>query len=118
MPPTRPDLSSGSVLHVRGFSSRGLPAKDKFVLIIGQRSDSEALGFLISSQLAYLKQDDFKNEVVRVAHNATGFLRVESIVQCFSLERLSVPSICKGIEDGKITVAGRMPARYLHKIRE
>src|ERR1035441_10074241 len=78
MPPNKIDLSAGSVLHVRGFSSRGHPPKDKFVLIIGQKSDSEVLGFLISSQLVYLGLQTHKNEVVKVPPNATAFLRAES----------------------------------------
>jgi hypothetical protein len=118
MPPNRIDLSAGSVLHIRGFASRGHPAKDKFLLIIGQKSESEALGFLISSQLVYLKQDAFKNEVVKVPHNATAFLRFESIIQCFSLERMSVTSLREGFEDGKINNSGKMPVKYLHRIRE
>jgi hypothetical protein len=118
MPPNSVDLSAGSVLHIRGFSSRGHPAKDKYVLIIGQKSDSEALGLLISSQLTYLKHDTFKNEVVRVPHNATVFLSSESIIQCFTMERLSVTSLCEGFEDGKINNAGKMPVKYLHRIRE
>jgi hypothetical protein len=118
MSQTRVDLSSGSVLHIRGFSSRGHQPKDKFLLIVGQKSDSEALGFLISSQLTYLRQDAFKNEVVKVPHNATVFLRVESIIQCFSLERLSIPSLCEGFEDGRVDNVGKMPVKYLHRIRE
>src|ERR1035441_1112179 len=118
MPPNKIDLSAGSVLHVRGFSSRGHPPKDKFVLIIGQKSDSEVLGFLISSQLVYLGLQTHKNEVVKVPHNATAFLRAESIIQCFVLERLALTSLCEGFEDGKITNAGKLRVKYLHKIRD
>jgi hypothetical protein len=96
----------------------GASRKKQYVLIIGQKSDSEALGFLISSQLAYLKADAFKNEVVKVPHNATAFLRLESIIQCFSIERMSVTSLCEGFEDGKINNAGKVPIKYLHRIRE
>ena len=53
-----------------------------------------------------------------VPHNATAFLRVESIIQCFFMERLSVTSLCEGFDDGKITNAGKMPVKYLHRIRE
>lgn len=118
MPPNRGDISAGSVLHIQGFSSRGHAPKNKYVLIIGQKSDSEVLGFLISSQLAYLKQEAHKNEVIRVPHNATAFLRSESIIQCFEMERLSFTSLCEGFDDGKITNAGKIPVKYLHKIRE
>jgi hypothetical protein len=118
MPPNRVDLSAGSVLHVRGFSSRGHPPKDKYVLIIGQKSDSEVLGFLIASQLVYLKQEPHKNEVVKVPFNATAFLRAESIIQCLELERLAFISLCEGFDDGKISNSGKMPIKYLHKIRE
>ncbi|SPF39773.1 hypothetical protein SBA4_2400007 [Candidatus Sulfopaludibacter sp. SbA4] len=118
MPPNRIDLSAGSVLHIRGFSSRGHPPKDKYIFIIGQKSDSEALGFLISSQLAYLRQEVYKNEVVKVPHNSTTFLRFESIIQCFTMERLSVTALCEGFENGSIGNAGKMPVRYLHRIRE
>jgi hypothetical protein len=118
MPPNKVDLSAGSVLHVRGFSSRGHLPKDKYILIIGQKSDSEVLGFLISSQLVYLKQKSHKNEVVRLPHNATGFLKVESIIQCFELERLAFTSLCEGFDDGKVSNSGKLPIKYLHKIRE
>ena len=118
MPPNKVDLSAGSVLHVRGFSSRGHLPKDKYVLIIGQKSDSEVLGFLISSQLVYLKREPHKNEVVKVPHNATAFLRAESIVQCFELERLAFTSLYEGFDDGRISNCGKLPIKYLHKIRE
>ena len=43
----RVDLTPGAVLHIKGFSSRGHPPKNKYILIIGHASDSEVLGFLI-----------------------------------------------------------------------
>ncbi len=116
MPQDRIDLSPSSVLHVKGYSSREHPRKNKYVLIIG-RSTTVALGFLISSQLAYLHQESHKREVVRIPHRATSFLSVESIIQCFELEVLSVSSLCGGFERGDVTNAGRLPTRYLHKIR-
>jgi hypothetical protein len=65
-----------------------------------------------------LGQDDFKNEVVKVPYNATAFLRFESIIQCFCMERMSVTSLCEGFEDGRVHSAGKMPVKYLHRIRE
>jgi hypothetical protein len=112
------DYTSGSVLHVRGYSSRGHAPKNKYVLIIGQKSDSEVLGFLISSQLTYLTRESHKKEVIRVPHNATTFLKSESIIQCFEMERLSVTALCEGFADGSITHEGKIPIKYLHRIRE
>jgi hypothetical protein len=65
-----------------------------------------------------LKQDAFKKEVVKVPHNAMAFLRLESIIQCFTMERLSVTSLCEGFEGGKIENMGRLPLKYLHRMRE
>jgi hypothetical protein len=112
------DLTQGAVLHIKGFSSRGHPAKNKYLLILGSISDSEVLGFLISSQLGYLKQDSHKKEVVRIPDRATAFLRSESIIQCFELECISIGSLCDGFERGQVTNEGRLPIRYLHKVRE
>lgn len=81
-------------------------------------SDSEVLGFLISSQLRYLHQESHKNEVVRIPDRATAFLRAESIIQCFELECLSTGSLCDGFERRLVTNQGRLPARYLHKVRD
>lgn len=118
MPQDRVDLHPGSVLHIKGFASRGHPAKNKYILILGGLTDSDVLGFLISSQLRYLEQESHKGEVVRIPDRATEFLRVESIIQCFELEYLSRQSLCAGFEEGTVSNAGRLPARYLYKIRE
>jgi hypothetical protein len=112
------DLTPGAVLHIKGFSSSGHPAKNKYLLILGGIGESEVLGFLISSQLGYLKQESHKKEVVRIPDRATAFLRSESIIQCFELECLSIGSLCDGFERGLVTNEGRLPTRYLHKIRE
>ena len=113
----RVDLHPGSVLHIKGYTSRGHPRKNKYILILGQLTDSEVLGFLISSQLSYLQQESHKREVVRIPDRATAFLRSESIIQCFELEYLLVSNLCQGFEQGAITNEGRLPLRYPHKIR-
>lgn len=118
MPQDKIDLRPGSVLHIKNFSSRGHPPKNKYLIIAGQLTESEVLGFLISSQLGYLSQESHKREVVRIPDGATSFLRSESIIQCFELEYLSISSLCYGFEQGAVTNAGRLYARYLHKIRE
>ena len=118
MPRDRVDLTPGAVLHIQGFSSRGHPAKNKYLLILGCISESEVLGFLISSQLGYLGQESHRKEVVRVPDRATAFLRSESIIQCFELECLATGSLCDGFERGLVTNEGRLPVRYLHKVRE
>ena len=86
MPPDRVDLHPGAVLHIRGFASRGHPPKNKYIPIIGCPTDSDVLGFLISSQLAYLEQESHKREVVLIPDRATAFLNRKSIIQCFHLE--------------------------------
>jgi hypothetical protein len=114
----KPDLTPGSVLHIKNYSSRGHSGKDKYLLIIGSFTESEALGVLISSQLSYLHQESHKAEVVRIPDRATSFLRHESIIQCFELEYLSVSSLREGFEQGAVTNQGRLPIRYLHRVRE
>jgi hypothetical protein len=114
----RIDLNPGSVLHIKGYASRGHPPKNKYILVIGQFTESEVLGFLISSQLGYLRQESHKREVVRIPDKATAFLPFESIIQCFELEYLHISSLCEGFEDGAITNMGRLSPRYLYKIRE
>lgn len=52
MPPNKPDLSQCSVLHIKDFYSRGHPPKNKYILVIGQSSESEVLAFLISASSA------------------------------------------------------------------
>lgn len=118
MPRDRVDLAPGAVLHIKDFSSRGHPAKNKYLLILGCTSESEVLGFLISSQLGYLEQESHKKEVVRIPDRATAFLRSESMIQCFELECLSIDSLCDGFERGLVTNSGRLSIRYLHKVRE
>src|SRR5687767_12774284 len=118
MPRGEIDLSAGAVLHIRGFTSRGHQPKNKFVLIIGQFSASEILGFLISSQLSYLQVESHKPECIRIPSNATAFLAVESIIQCFQLERLDSQTLCSGFDAGRVTNEGRLPVKYLYKIRE
>jgi len=114
----RVDLAPGTVLHIKDYSSRGHPAKNKYLLILGCVGDLEVLGFLISSQLGYLKQESHKKEVVRIPDRATSFLRSESIIQCFELECISIGSLCDGFERGLVTNEGKLPIRYLHKVRE
>jgi hypothetical protein len=111
------DLSPGSVLHIKDFSSRGHPAKNKYVVIIGSTSEAIAVGFLISSQLAYLTQEPHRNEVVRIPHNATTFLRAESIIQCFEMEYLSAESLTDGFDEGSVRRVGKLLPKYLHRIR-
>ena len=84
MPQGEIDLRRGSILHIKDFATRGHAKRHKFVLIIGKPTDSEVLGFLISSQLSYLQQDSHKKEVVRIPQNAMAVFRVESIIQCFT----------------------------------
>lgn len=119
MPPqNKLDLSPGSVLHIKGFSSRGHTPKNKYLIVIGSATETVVLAFLISSQMFYLERETHRNEVVRIPHNATQFLRSESIIQCFELERLSRVSLCDGYEDGKVSHEGKLPTKYLHHIRQ
>jgi hypothetical protein len=118
MPPGKVDLSQGSVLHIKDFSSRGHPPKDKYLFVVGKCSESEVLGFLISTQLQYLKRDTHKREVISIPDKATAFLRCESIIQCFELERLNISALCDGFDQGRITNEGKLPAKYAHKIRD
>ena len=112
------NLCAGTVLHIEGYSSRGHPPKNKYLVIIGFLSEAVALGFLISSQLIYLEYEPHCNEIVRLPHNATQFIRSESIIQCFEMERLSFEALCEGIEDGKVKNLGKLPTKYLHRVRE
>jgi hypothetical protein len=118
MPQDRVDLRPGAVLHIKGFASRGHPPKNKYILIIGCLTESEVLGFLISSKLDYLNSDVHRPEVVRIPDRAVSFLRVESIIQCFALEFLSREQLCAGYEEGNVSNEGRLPIKYLYKIRE
>jgi hypothetical protein len=119
MPPQNSlDFRPGTVLHIKDYSSRGHPPRNKYVVVIGLATDNVALGFLISSQLGYLERDTHRSEVVRIPHNATTFIRVESIIQCFEMERLLVDSLCEGFENGRVTCPGRLKTKYLHRIRE
>lgn len=119
MPPQNNlDLRSGTVLHIKDYSSRGHPSKNKYLVIIGLSTENVVIAFLISSQLAYLKQESHRTEVVRIPHNATTFFRSESIIQCFEMERLPVDSLCEAFENGRVSCVGRLATKYLHQIRE
>lgn len=119
MPPrNRLDLSPGTVLHVKDYSSRGHPQKSKYLIVIGFATETVVLGFLISGQMGYLEQESHREEVVRIPHNATAFIRSESIIQCFEMERLPLESLCDGFEDGRVSRPGKLSIKYLHRIRE
>jgi hypothetical protein len=118
MPQDEIDLRQGSVLHIEEFSTRNHPKKNKYVLILGKPGGSEVLAFLISSQLRYLKMDTHKDEVVRIPQQATACLPNESIIQCFTLERLLVSELRESFEMGAIQNKGLLPVKYLHKARD
>lgn len=119
MPPADENyLAPGTVLHIKGYSSRNHPPKNKYLVVIGNSTDNETLGFLISSQMFYLQQETHKSEVVRIPHNATNFLRKESIIQCFEMERLETDSLMDGIERKEVSKCGKLPTKYLHQIRD
>ena len=118
MPTGEVNLTQGSVLHIKDFSSRGHAPKDKYLFVVGKCSESEVLGFLISTQLQYLKRETHRREVVSIPDKATAFLRCESIIQCFELERLNISALCDGFGRGRITNEGKLPAKYAHKIRD
>ena len=117
MPRDSADLTPGSVLHIKGFSSRGHSPRNKYFLILGKQSESMALAFIVSSQLHYLQSNVYKKEVVRIPARATHFLSHESIIQCFVLEPLPVDKLSEDFETKLVTNEGRRPARYLHEIR-
>ena len=118
MPPGKVDLSQGSVLHIKEFSSRGHPPKNKYLLVIGKSSESEVLGFLISTQLHYLKRETHRKEVVSLPERTISFLRSESIIQCFELERLAISALWEGFDQGRISNEGKLPVKYAYKIRD
>ena len=55
---------------------------------------------------------------MRLPHNATTFIGVEGIIQCFEMERLSVESLWEGFEHGQVSRSGKLPVKYLYKIKE
>ena len=113
------DLSQGSVLHVKGFSTRGHPPKNKFCVILGKENPSgKILAFLISSQAQYAEQSEFCNEIVTIANGAVHFLSQESFIQCFSLERLDSEKLADGYERGAIQHKGKISKKYLYRIKE
>src|SRR5258708_7506227 len=114
MPLDEIDLRRGSVLHIKDFSTRGHQKKNKYLLVLGRLTDSEILGFLISSQLAYLRQESHRNEVIRIPQNVTAFLPVESIIQCFELEYLLVEALGQAFDEGLIVNMGLLPVKYVH----
>jgi hypothetical protein len=118
MPSGSVDLSQCSVLHIKGFASRGHPPKNKYLVVIGRCSESEVIGFLMSTQLHYLKRDTHKKEVISVPDRSTSFLSSESIIQCFQLERLAISVLCDEFDQGRVSNAGKLPVKYAHKIRD
>lgn len=113
------DISRGSVLHIKGFSTRGHPPKNKFCLILGKETPSgEVLAFLISSQSQYAEQSAYRNEIVTIARDAVHFLSQVSFVQCFTLERLDHEKLTNGFESGVVEHRGKLSKKYLYRIKE
>ena len=113
------DLAQGSVLHIKGFSTRGHPPKNKFCLILGSQNPSEeVLAFLISSQAQYAEQPAFCDEIVAIAKGAVHFLSQESFIQCFVLERLDPEKLAAGFESGTVEHKGKLSKKYLYRVKE
>ena len=58
-----------------------------------------------------------RRETVVIPDRATNFLTRESYIQCWVLERLYVPSLEQGFRSGQVKLCGKLPTRYLYKIR-
>ncbi len=112
------DLSHGSVLHIKGFSTRGHPPRNKFCVILGRENPSgEVLAFLISSQPQYAKQSAYCNEIVTIPKGAVHYLPQESFIQCFVLERLDPEKLADEFDSGAIDQKGKLPTKYLYRIK-
>ena len=113
------DLSQGSVLHIKSFSTRGHPPKNKFCLILGRENPSgDVLAFLISSQAQYAQQPAYRNEIVTIARGAVHFLSQESFIQCFTLERLDSEKLADGFDSGLVEHKGKLSKKYLYRVKE
>lgn len=112
------DISPGSVLHIKAFSTRGHPPKNKFCVVLGTEGPSTVLVFLISSQVQYRQQADFRDEIVAIPRDAVHFLSQESFIQCFTLEKLDVDKLRDGLERGMVDRRGRLDKKYLYKVRD
>jgi len=53
-----------------------------------------------------------------IPDRATNFLSRESYIQCWVLERLDIPRLEQGLESGQVKPCGKLPPRYLYKIRD
>jgi len=119
VPKSKPlDLSSGSVLHIKDFSTRGHPPKNKYCLIIGEESAFIVLAFLLSSQRHYLEQATLCDELVVIPQAAVHFLPEESFIQCFTLEKLDKDKLSAGYETGGVDHKGKLGPKYLYKVRD
>lgn len=112
------DLSQGSVLHIKGFSTRGHPPKNKYCLVLGVEQHSSVLVFLISSQQKYREHPSFRDELVTVPKGAVHFLPQESFIQCFTLEKLDKEKLDDGYSRGLVDHKGKLGMKYLYKIRD
>ncbi len=112
------NLSQGSVLHIKGFSSRGHPPKNKYCLVLGVEQHSSVLVFLISSQQKYCEQASFRDELVTVPKGAVHFLSQESFIQCFTLEKLDKEKLDDAYTRGLVDHKGKLGTKYLYKIRD
>lgn len=112
------DLSQGSVLHIKGFSTRGHPPKNKYCLVLGVEQHSSVLAFLISSQRKYCEQPSFRDELVTVPKGAVQFLPQESFIQCFTLEKLDKKNLDDGYTRDLVDHKGKLGTKYLYKIRD
>ena len=111
-------LSPGTVIHIRRYSSRGHPPRNKYLFLIGPETRTTIAAFLVSSQQHWRESKEHAKEMVCIPNNATNFLSSESFIQCWVLERLDLDSLRRGFENGSVRAVGKLPLRYLYKVRD
>ena len=119
MPPSNPlSLAAGSVLYIKGYSSRGHAPKNKYAYILGNQGPAVVLAFLVSTQPIH-RGTGLDKEVVVIPRLATSIFSQESYIQCFHVvERLDANDLNAAHSRGEIEYKGRLRTTYLYKVKE
>jgi hypothetical protein len=88
------------------------------LFVVGPETPSVLLAFLISAQDRWMNSDAHKRETVVVPNGTAPFLRRESFIQCWVLERLDLDALRAGMQRNTVEYCGNLPRRFLQTVRE
>jgi hypothetical protein len=88
------------------------------LFVVGPETPAVLLAFLISAQSRWMNSEAHKRESVVIPVGTSRFLKRESFIQCWELERLDMDTVRAGIERNTIECCGSLPKRFLQSVRK